>query len=478
MDSQAVLILPIVEWEFRRQRPQQLARCFARSGHRVFYPALRLAAEPSPPWVAEAGVVRFTLVGDPGLDPYRHRLDAAAVERALAGLRALAATHPLDGCWVVAHLPFWRPLAEAARAAFGGRLLFDCMDDFASFGDHADLADEEAALARTADLVTVTAQRLHDKHAPANPRTVLVHNGCEPEHFGPAAARRPAGERPVVGFFGGIHDWFDGALVEGLARSRPGWDVWLVGDTYRGDVAGLYALPNVAFLGELPYAELPRVVSFFDVGIIPFKVTPLTEATDPVKVYEMLAAGLPVVATDLPELRRLAPWVALARTADELVARVEAALAEPPAAREARRDVARSHSWVERFLTLRRAMDEVEAASPAPRRGRPAPTREALGLTGFGDDRAELERRLAGLQAALDEGERLAELAGRLDAERLSLLEQRDRVEAEAGRLRRELDRVEAERLGLERALAGVTASRWWRLGRRLRRLVPRPRRR
>src|SRR5262249_24574415 len=156
---------------------------------------------------------------------------------------------------------------------------------------------------------------------------------------------------------------FDAPLVAALAAARPGWEVWLVGDTYRSDTAALRELSNVHLLGEVAYADLPRVVSHFDIGIIPFRINRLTEATDPVKAYEMLAAGLPVVATELPELAPLAPQVRTARTAEEFAARIEAALAEGPAAREARCDLARQHSWTARFRALSAAMAETPEAA-------------------------------------------------------------------------------------------------------------------
>src|SRR6202521_1760788 len=357
MIGRPVLFLPIVEWTFRVQRPHHLARCFARAGYRVYYADLRLASEPPAPALAESGIWRLALAGDPAHDPYRDRLEPAAVERAVAALRGVASEHPLTGCWIVAQLPSWRPLGQALRSAFAGRLLFDCLDDYGAFGDHAALTDEEEELARTADLVVAVTEPLRRKLAAAGARCIVVRNGCEWEHFGPAAARVRAGGPPTESWMprkkrttGGIHDWFDGPLLAELARARPEWEFWLVGDTYRGEVEELRALANVRFLGELPYADLPRVISHFDAGVIPFRVSPLTEVVETVKVYEMLAAGLPVVATDLPELRRFAPYVTVARTAGDFAARLAEALAEPAGARSARRELARSHSWLGRFL--------------------------------------------------------------------------------------------------------------------------------
>ena len=113
-------------------------------------------------------------------------------------------------------------------------------------------------------------------------------------------------EHPTVGFYGAIAEWFDADLVADLAELRPDWKFELIGSTFTGDVSRLEKLPNVALLGEKPYAELPRLVAGWDCFIIPFKRIPLTEATNPVKAYEMLATGKPVVAVDLPELRPMA----------------------------------------------------------------------------------------------------------------------------------------------------------------------------
>jgi glycosyltransferase involved in cell wall biosynthesis len=447
IDTPPILFLPIINWDYRMQRPQQLARCFARAGNRVYYPALRLHPDPAPPHLVESGVWQIALRGDSRLDPYRDRLSPAAAGQALASLRAVAAEHPLEGCWIVAQLPFWRPLAEAARTELGGALLFDCMDDFSSFGNHGDLAEDEQALAASADLVIVTSQRLFDKLAPLNPQTRIVRNACDPAHFGPAVARTLPREPVVVGFFGGIHDWFDTGLVADLARLRPHWEIRLIGDTYRADVEALRALPNVRLLGEMPYADLPRLVSAFHAGIIPFKINPLTEAADPVKAYEMLAAGLPVVAVDLPELRRLEPMIAVAHGAAEFAARIEEHLDEPPEARMQRLEVARRESWTDRFLALRQAMDE----APGGARRRPAPSVDNLSPSARFVGLADLMRENTAARQALEiERLSLIEQRDRAEAERLSLIEQRDRVEAEAARLGSELARIEAERKALE----------------------------
>jgi glycosyltransferase involved in cell wall biosynthesis len=458
-----IVILPIVEWGFRRQRPQHLASCFARAGWRVYYVELRLACAPAPPRLVTSGIWQLALSGDPAIDLYRSPLSQRDVAVALGSLQRLSASgHSLDGCWVVTQLPAWGALASAARDAFRGALLFDCMDDFAAFGNHADLSNEERSLAARADLVTVSAAALHARLARQAKRCVVIANGCDPEHFGPAMARDRPSDRPIIGYFGGIHDWFDSELVAALARRNPEWDFWLVGDVYRGDVEELRRLHNVRLWGEVPYSELPRVVSWFDVGLIPFKRYRLTEATNPVKVYEMLAAGLPVVAVDIPELRALQPLVAVGEGPDELEQLLAAAVVEPADRRGLRREHALANSWTSRFLTLREAMVE---AAPQLESGKGwRSVADEVGAALF-DPAIESQRERA---CTVD----LERECARLQAQSESLIEQRDRVMAEVARLSGELARVEVARLAGERELQTLHEMRPPRLMTALRRFA------
>jgi len=151
-----------------------------------------------------------------------------------------------------------------------------------------------------------------------------------------------------------VDDWFDAALLEDLARLRPLWRFEIVGGfegTRRPFAAGL---ANVAFRGERPHGDLPAVRERIDVEIIPFRLTPLTHAVDPVKLYEAAAAGRPVVATPMRSLEPLAERgiVRLARTATEFAAAIEAAAAEGPDAVAKRRQFAHENTWDQRAEAL------------------------------------------------------------------------------------------------------------------------------
>ncbi|MGZ8698055.1 MAG: glycosyltransferase, partial [Gaiellaceae bacterium] len=124
----------------------------------------------------------------------------------------------------------------------------------------------------------------------------------------------------------------------------------------RGELARLCALPNVRWVGPKPYQELPRYVAAFDVGLIPYVQNRYTQSCFPLKVYEYLAAGKPVVASGLPELAEMEPDVVLAGDVAEFVAAVdEAAGASENGAPARRMALAAQNTWetrTERLLGL------------------------------------------------------------------------------------------------------------------------------
>jgi len=166
----------------------------------------------------------------------------------------------------------------------------------------------------------------------------------------------------VIGFVGGLSQWVDLELIAALAKARPEWTFALVGPVGTS-VEALADLSNVQLLGPRPYVEVPAYLAGMDVGLIPFRHEPVTHHADPIKVYEYLAAGLPIVGTDLPALRRLAHVVRLADTPTEFEAQIAGALADGrESGRAGRRAVAELHSWSSRF---RHIEDLIEKACPS-----------------------------------------------------------------------------------------------------------------
>ncbi|HUP42696.1 MAG TPA: glycoside hydrolase domain-containing protein [Thermoanaerobaculia bacterium] len=249
--------------------------------------------------------------------------------------------------WTCRRLGMKRPITWSFLPSSGdvvGRLgerlvVYQCVDEYSEFtgADAAAISALEARLAARADVVLVSAGPLYESKRRLNRETHLVTHGVELEHFRraldpatepPADLGRPAGgaardpERPVIGFFGLIADWVDLDLVAHLARSRPRWELVLIGQADT-DVSGLASLPNVRLLGRRSYDDLPAYCKGFDVAILPFKINELTLAANPLKLREYLAAGLPVVATAIPEAERLAPLVRVGRDREHFLAQLD-----------------------------------------------------------------------------------------------------------------------------------------------------------
>jgi glycosyltransferase involved in cell wall biosynthesis len=210
-------------------------------------------------------------------------------------------------------------------------------------------------LVRAADLVTGVSPMLVEDSLAANPRAFLLPNGADVAHFA-RPGRAPAalqGRGTVVGFAGAVSWRVDTALVEGIARRRPGWTIVLVGRV----TVPLPRLANLLVVGDQPYDDLPGWVHRFGVGIVPYTDAAFNRASFPLKVFDYLASGVPVVTTPLPALRDLVPCVRLAGDVDEFVREIELALAGGPPAERCRRLVT-ENSWDARAEALERLVEQ------------------------------------------------------------------------------------------------------------------------
>ena len=351
-----IVCFSIVEWEFLFQRPQQLLSRLADRGHRVWYISQFFDPVPGAPSVhrLRSRVSTLRLRGS-ARHLFSEELPAGEADAVFASLSSLRDAEGIASAVSFVHQPFWWPLAERARRAFGWKVLYDCMDDHSGFQTNArSVEGPERGILEDADAVVTTARALEGRLRSAGRPVELVPNGCDFEYFASIAPRAQGG-RPTVGYYGCIADWFDSDLVADVAGKRPDWDFVLIGPTYLADLTRLPALPNVTFPGLVPYGQLLERIEPFDVFLLPFRRSPLTEAANPVKAYEIMATGRPLVSVPLPELEPFGDLVRFANDAAELERKIEDALAEDDPGLEARRrDFARRNSWDARAEVLER----------------------------------------------------------------------------------------------------------------------------
>lgn len=352
-----IVCFPIIDWDFRFQRPQQLMMQFAAAGHRVFYIQHKFCGTGKPFEIQEKAlnIYEVSLSGTEAC-VYRDQLNAEQCSQLLQSLNALRRELGLGATVSIVQLPFWWSVAEQARQTLGWPVVYDCMDYHAGFSTNAEeMLKQEQLLFSSSDLVVVSSPTLAEEAKKFGADPLLIRNACEYEHF--AQTSSAANKNPVIGYYGAISDWFDSNLVADLAERRPDWNFVLVGATTLADISRLSNLPNVNLPGEQPYTSLPRWLSQFDATIIPFKRTPLTEATNPVKAYEILAAGKPLISVPLPEIIALGSVVQLASTASEFEREIENAIKnDSPELVQTRRDFAHINTWQDRHKTLSQAL--------------------------------------------------------------------------------------------------------------------------
>ncbi|MBI4508378.1 MAG: glycosyltransferase [Deltaproteobacteria bacterium] len=240
-------------------------------------------------------------------------------------------------------------------------VVYYCTDEFSQFSylDGGKMARMERELCQRADIVFTTSRTLHEKKRALNPETHLASHGVDHAHFSTAMEERTkvaeeiaALPRPILGFFGLIHDWIDLDLFAYIAELRPTWSIVLIGKA-AVDVSKLKKYPNIHLLGRKPYEELPRYCKGFDIGLIPFVLNELTRNVNPIKLREYLSAGLPVVSTNLPEIGYYSDTCRIATDHAGFLAACDAALGEDSLEERRRRSRAMAkETWEAKVMEL------------------------------------------------------------------------------------------------------------------------------
>ena len=268
------------------------------------------------------------------------------------------------------------PQAEVLLGVLNPDLvIYHCVDDIATQDgiDTQSFAAAEERFARRADLVIASAPALAARMRGFSDNVLYAPNVADTALFataldqGPIDAALASLAAPRLVFVGAIAaKKIDFELVRGLAAARRDWTFAFVGPVGLGDpetdVSALSAEPNVHLLGPRAHADLPAVLRGADVGLIPYRDSPLTKSIFPMKVYEYLAAGLPVVATGLPALADV-PEIAIAEGVGATVTALERALGDGSVQRRRERSGgAQEHSWEARLKEIDAALAAVQRA--------------------------------------------------------------------------------------------------------------------
>jgi glycosyltransferase involved in cell wall biosynthesis len=375
----SIVCLSSIDWSFNRQNPQEVSLAFAERGNRVLFvenTGVRSATLRDAPrlwsrflhwWQARGGVKPVV----PGIDvlsplvlpfPYSR---AAVVVNTRVLLRSLRVWlgHGGGPLIVITFLP--TPLACEVIAALDPALVvYYCIDRLAESSPSARrVVHSERKLLAEAALVLVTSGVLYQLAAEVSSRVNVVASGVRAKEFERARWSRPethtafaALSRPIVGYVGSLRSSTDLALLSSAAKLAPDLQFLVAGPRFV-NVTSLATQPNVRLLDAIPHEDVMNYMVRFDVGILPYLINPFTAGIMPVKLKEYLAAGLPVVATPLPEVRHFAEQhpglVRFARNPQEFVAALRAALSDTaPEAVQRRLAAARQYEWSDQMTQM------------------------------------------------------------------------------------------------------------------------------
>ena len=355
-DKNILYVFPVIDWKFRIQRPQQLSKEFQNNKYQVIYFSTKFNIGEKPGFTYEKidnNILIVTLFLNENKNIYTEKLTPSNIDFLLKSILKLEQVFCINKRISIIDHPFW---IELANKLSGKYTIYDCMDYHAGFGDESSylLELEEESMSKS-DLLILTSEDLYSRFSKENHNSILVRNGCEYSYFNTVPSKTMHyKEGKTVGYYGAISNWFDTELVASLAKRLPDYEFILVGSTYGcEDINLLKNIKNITLVGEVDYIDLTKYLYAFDIAIMPFKINQLTMATNPVKIYEYLSAGKPVVSTKLPEVKLMGEVVYLATDVDDFEKAIIQALDENNIKLQKQRmEFAKNNDWTSRFNTI------------------------------------------------------------------------------------------------------------------------------
>ena len=345
-----------LRWDFVWQRPQQILSRFARSRPVLYVeePVFLDDARENDLEISQPHAYVYRVVPRLRAELRTQHAEALLLTRSM--VQALIGEGGrFGGVFDDAVQWFYTPLpAPTMLGAFGEcAVVYDCMDELSQFRfAPPELARAESVLLEQADVVFTGGRRLFESKSRHHPNVHFFGCGVDADHFAkarnastPLPAELRDLPRPILGYFGVIDERLDYSLIERLADSFEDGSVVFVGPVVKVDPAELPKRPNIHWLGQRRYEQLPGYVKAFDVCLMPFALNAATEYINPTKTLEYMAAGKPIVSTPVWDVvRNFTPIVEVA-TSSEFVYAVTTALRMEPSRLEAGIARARGSTW-------------------------------------------------------------------------------------------------------------------------------------
>jgi glycosyltransferase involved in cell wall biosynthesis len=252
--------------------------------------------------------------------------------------------------------------------------VYDCVDEHSEYPWNANwkarMSRIEEKLLSRCNLLSVSSTYLLGRKKGHCSEVIFVPNGVDFELFNKAAhdgieiaEKMKSIVAPRIVYVGAIMEWFDYELVKKIAGHSPLWSIVLIGPS-RGSLKDYSGVQNIHYLGIVQQSDLPSFLKGASVCIIPFLMNDLIKGVNPLKLYEYLAAGNPVVSTALPQVVNLQKdgVIYIGKDHSDFICNIEAALrVEESRAKDLRVEVARPFSWELIYSRLFNRIADVES---------------------------------------------------------------------------------------------------------------------
>jgi glycosyltransferase involved in cell wall biosynthesis len=253
-------------------------------------------------------------------------------------------------------------------------MIFDVMDELSAFkGAPPELLDQETALLRVADVVFTGGRSLYNAKKHRHPNVHCFPSSVDALHFRSGTGDHALQQQiahPRLGYCGVIDERIDLGLIAGIADARPEWQIVMVGPTVKIDPALRPQRPNIHWLGQQSYQDLPAFINGWDVCLLPFAINESTRFISPTKTLEYMACGKPSISTAIRDV--VEPYghvVPIHADADGFVRACEEILQRDPAAvrkhQRAMADIIAKTSWDRTAAAMAELIAQAEAAREA-----------------------------------------------------------------------------------------------------------------
>lgn len=352
--NRTIIVLPNIPWSYRWQRPQQIFSRLAKKGYTIFYIS-PVTTDKEYITVIDKNIYEVHCKTKTSGNVLRDfHLDVVNENDFTDSLKRLLGQYIKDNTLLFVLHPVWKNIAFKLE---GVKRIYDLMDLYSGFeGAKKELVKGEQELIINSDIVITTANNLFDHAKSLNKNTYMIKNACDFDMFNKLEKNGildSLEDRPIIGYFGALNSWFDAKTMEEVVKKNRDKYFVFIGAINTNEVRCLYKYRNVFFLGEVGYRELPGYLAYFDVCTIPFVLNDLIKSTNPVKFYEYISSGKPVVSVRLPELEQYSDICYLYNNAEEFSKYIfEALHDENEELRKRRMKVASENSWDSRVKEI------------------------------------------------------------------------------------------------------------------------------